>query len=60
MTKYVIFMSRSGGGGGGWQLPTSEKMKKTIFNCRDEEKKIAIRMEKLGVPFLKWEQLSIN
>ena len=35
-------------------------MKKGIFKYRDEEKKIAIRMEKLGSHFLKLEQLSGN
>ena len=46
--------------GGGGQVPTLEKMKKIVFNYRDEEKKIAIRMGKLEVHFLNWEQLRVN
>ena len=55
MVKYVTFMSRSGG-----RVLTLEKMKKSIFKYRDEEKKIAIKMGKLGSHFLKWEPLKIN
>ena len=45
--------------GGGGRVPTLEKMKKKI-KYSDEEKKIAIKMGKLGSHFLKWEQLKIN
>ena len=51
MVKYVIFMSRPGRG----LIQTLEKMRKTIFNYKNEEKKKAIRIGKLGLHFLKWE-----
>ena len=46
--------------GGGGRVQTLEKMEKSIFKYRDEEKKIAIRMGKLESLFIKWEQLKIN
>ena len=46
---------------GGGRVPTLEKMIFFFFfKYRDEEKKIAIQMGKLGSHFLKWEQLKIN
>ena len=52
-----LCQDRAGEGG---RVLTLEKMKKSIFKYRDEEKKLAIKMGKLGSHFLKWEQLKIN
>ena len=51
--KYIVFKSRKGG-----VIPSVRKIQKTILECVEEEKKLAIKRGKLGMHLLKWEYLN--
>ena len=51
--KYVIYKSRQKG-----SLPTLVKIEKSVLEFIEEEKKLAIKMGKLGMHLLKWEYIN--
>ena len=51
--KYVISKSRQKG-----SLPTVVKIEKSVLEFIEEEKKLAIKMGKLGMHLLKWEYIN--
>ena len=50
MVKYILFVFRKDG-----ILPTVDKIQKLLLDYKDQEKKIAVKMGKLGLHLQKWE-----
>ena len=54
MVKYILFISRKKG-----VLPTIDDIYKLILEYKDQEKKTAIKMGKLGRHLQKWETVKL-